>query len=94
MISNADVLPLVDDVIAANMDPEALSESCLDKLVATTYVSNVDEPTLSIIVPVLMRGLRYKSQPRPIKPNTIQPQPDSAPRHPTSSHPIPSHPIK
>ena len=60
VISNADVIPLIDDVIAANMDPEALSESCLDKLVATTFVASVDEPTLSIIVPVLMRGLRVR----------------------------------
>merc|ERR1719454_520032 len=42
------------------MNPDTEGESCLDKLVATTYVSAVDEPTLSIIIPVLMRGLRVK----------------------------------
>jgi len=60
VIDNADVYPLIDTVISANMNPDAEGESCLDKLVATTYVSAVDEPTLSIIMPVLMRGLRVK----------------------------------
>ena len=39
---------------------QGLGEVCLDRLVSTTYVANVDEPTLSIIVPVLMRGLRVR----------------------------------
>ena len=60
VIDNADVYPLIDTVISANMNPETEGETCLDKLVATTYVSAVDEPTLSIIMPVLMRGLRVK----------------------------------
>merc|ERR1719230_1665727 len=60
VIDNADVYPLVDTVISANMNPDSEGETCLDKLVATTYVSAVDEPTLSIIIPVLMRGLRVK----------------------------------
>ena len=60
VIDNADVYPLIDTVISANLNPDAEGESCLDKLVATTYVSAVDEPTLSIIMPVLMRGLRVK----------------------------------
>merc|ERR1719240_834142 len=60
VIDNADVYPLIDSVISANMNPDTEGESCLDKLVATTYVSAVDEPTLSIIMPILMRGLRVK----------------------------------
>lgn len=35
VIANPDVTPLIDDVIAANMEPEQ-NEACLDKLVATT----------------------------------------------------------
>lgn len=57
---NADVSPLIPTVISANMNPETEGEACLDRLVATTYVSAVDEPTLSIIIPVLLRGLRVK----------------------------------
>ena len=60
VIDNADVIPLIPDVISANLNPETEGESCLDKLVATTYVSAVDEPTLSIIMPILMRGLRVR----------------------------------
>eukprot|EP00966_Prymnesium_polylepis_P062526 1450974-Prymnesium_polylepis.1 len=136
VITNPDVVPLIDDVIAANMKPDKLGEACkcsaapphpaaatrgaraepcraratpqadaqsfapppsepprvrqgafllrrlpnqrrglcgllrvaacrwrgagLDRLVATTFVSPVDEPTLAIIVPVLTRGLRAR----------------------------------
>jgi len=60
VIDNADVYPLIDTVISANLNPDAEGESCLDKLVATTYVAAVDEPTLSIIMPILFRGLRVK----------------------------------
>uniref|UniRef100_A0A6T7CU59 ABC transporter domain-containing protein n=1 Tax=Coccolithus braarudii TaxID=221442 RepID=A0A6T7CU59_9EUKA len=60
VIDNADVIPLIDTVISANLNPDTEGESCLDRLVATTYVSAVDEPTLSIIIPVLMRGLRVR----------------------------------
>merc|ERR1719240_952285 len=60
VIDNADVYPLIDTIISANMNPDTEGESCLDKLVATTYVSAVDEPTLALIMPVLMRGLRVK----------------------------------
>merc|ERR1719181_2163511 len=60
VIDNPDVVPLIDTVISANLNPDAEGESCLDKLVATTYVNNVDKPTLSIIVPILLRGLRVR----------------------------------
>merc|ERR1719247_2548382 len=60
VIDNADVFPLIDTIISANMNPDAEGEMCLDKLVATTYVSAVDEPTLALIMPVLYRGLRVK----------------------------------
>ena len=60
VIDNADVYPLIDQVISANMNPDTEGETCLDKLVSTTYVSAVDEATLSIIMPILMRGMRVK----------------------------------
>jgi len=61
VIDNADVIPLIDEVISANLNPDAEGESCLDRLVGTTYVSAVDEPTLSIIIPILLRGLRVRA---------------------------------
>merc|ERR1719181_1854227 len=60
VIDNPDVVPLIDDVISANVNPDTEGEPCLDRLVGTTYVNNVDKPTLSIIVPILLRGLRVK----------------------------------
>merc|ERR1719217_662355 len=71
VIDNADVYPLIDTVISANMNPDAEGESCLDKLVATTYVSAVDEPTLSIIIPVLMRGLRVKGNVQMVRKSAV-----------------------
>mgnify|MGYP002008606133 CR=1 FL=1 len=55
------MIPVLDAVISANLNPETESESCLDRLVATTYVNNVDKATLSVIVPILLRGLRAVS---------------------------------
>jgi len=60
VIDNPDVVPLIDTVISANINPDTEGEPCLDRLVGTTYVNNVDKPTLSIIVPILLRGLRVK----------------------------------
>mmetsp|Transcript_16738 Transcript_16738/g.54494 ORF Transcript_16738/g.54494 Transcript_16738/m.54494 type:complete len:1036 (+) Transcript_16738:43-3150(+) len=60
VIDNADVIPLIDAVISANLNPDTEGETCLDRLVSTTYVSAVDEPTLSIIMPVLLRGLKVR----------------------------------
>merc|ERR1719393_953796 len=71
VIDNADVYPLIDTVISANMNPDEEGESCLDKLVATTYVSAVDEPTLSIIIPVLMRGLRVKGNVQMVRKSAV-----------------------
>merc|ERR1711906_43427 len=63
--------PLIDTIISANMNPDAEGEMCLDKLVATTYVSAVDEPTLSIIMPVLMRGLRVKGNVQMVRKSAV-----------------------
>merc|ERR1719331_3057533 len=71
VIDNADVAPLIDTVISANMNPDTEGESCLDKLVATTYVSAVDEPTLSIIMPILMRGLRVKGHVQMVRKSAV-----------------------
>jgi elongation factor 3 len=60
VIDNPDIIPVLDAVISANLNPETEGESCLDRLVATTYVNNVDKATLSVIVPILMRGLRVR----------------------------------
>merc|ERR1719392_265304 len=71
VIDSADVAPLIDTVISANMNPETEGEACLDRLVATTYVAAVDEPTLSIIMPVLYRGLRVKGNVQMVRKSAV-----------------------
>lgn len=57
VIHNPDVQPLVPTLISANANPKENTQA-LDALMGTTFVSQVDRPTLAIIVPVLGRGLR------------------------------------
>lgn len=57
VIHNPDVQPLVPTLISANANPKE-NVQALDALMGTTFVSQVDRPTLAIIVPVLGRGLR------------------------------------
>jgi len=71
VIDNADVYPLIDTIISANMNPDAEGETCLDKLVGTTYVSAVDEPTLALIMPVLYRGLRVKGNVQMVRKSAV-----------------------
>ena len=57
VIHNPDVRPIVPILIAANANPKE-TVNALDRLMGTTFVSQVDRPTLAIIVPLLSRGLR------------------------------------
>ena len=58
-IHNPDIKSIVPDIVSANANPDE-NVSALDKLMGTTFVSQVDKQTLSIIVPVLARGLRSR----------------------------------
>jgi len=59
VIDNPDILPLVPALISANANPEEVPK-CIDKLMAVVFVQTVDAPTLSIITPVLARGIRNR----------------------------------
>jgi len=59
VIHNPDVQPLVPTLISANANPKENTQA-LDALMGTTFVSQVDRPTLAIIVPLLHRGLRER----------------------------------
>ena len=59
VIHNPDVQPLVPTLISANANPKENTKA-LDALMGTTFVSQVDRPTLAIIVPLLHRGLRER----------------------------------
>lgn len=56
-IANPDIKPIIPILISANGNPNE-TNSAIDKLMGTTFVSQVDKQTLSIIVPLMNRGLR------------------------------------
>jgi len=59
VIQNPDIQPIVSTLVDANANPKK-NDSALDVLMGTTFVSQVGSPTLAIIVPVLLRGLRSR----------------------------------
>ncbi|KUF98753.1 Chromodomain-helicase-DNA-binding protein 7 [Phytophthora nicotianae] len=59
-ISNDDVVPLVPTLVGVIARPEETMKA-IDSLLATTFVANVDAPTLSLIAPLLHKALRDTS---------------------------------
>ena len=56
-ISNKDLEPFIPALILAITKPEEVEE-CVHRLAATTFVQTVDAGTLSLTVPLLVRGLK------------------------------------
>jgi len=56
-VGNRDIEPFVPAIVGCVARPEEVSE-CVHQLGSTTFVSQVQTPTLAIIVPLLRRGLR------------------------------------
>ena len=61
VIRNAEVQSIVPALLGAIAEPSAKSRPALDTLLSTVFVHNVDAASLSLIVPVLHRGLRDRS---------------------------------
>jgi len=61
VVENPDIRPIVPTLISANARPDECP-ACIDKLMAVVFVQTVDAPTLSIIVPILARGLRNRDE--------------------------------
>ncbi|KAE8996216.1 Elongation factor 3 [Phytophthora fragariae] len=59
-INNDDVVPLVPTLVGVIARPEETMKA-IDSLLATTFVANVDAPTLSLIAPLLHKALRDTS---------------------------------
>lgn len=62
-VKNAEVLSMLALVIDAIRNPQKDTENCLDRLMETTFVNSMDAPSLAVILPVIMRGLREPSFP-------------------------------
>eukprot|EP00668_Euglena_longa_P017226 GGOE01021592.1.p1 GENE.GGOE01021592.1~~GGOE01021592.1.p1 ORF type:complete len:1109 (-),score=317.47 GGOE01021592.1:437-3628(-) len=57
VITNPDVQPIMPVLLKAYLDPVSETQTALDKLMETTFVSTVDTPTLAVLCPVLRRGM-------------------------------------
>lgn len=57
VVGNRDIEPFIPILINCMQFPANVPD-CIHKLAATTFVQTVEAPTLSIIVPLLVRGLR------------------------------------
>jgi len=55
-IGNQDIEPFIPSLISSIGNPDEVPE-CVHKLASTTFVKAVDAPTLSIMLPLLTRGL-------------------------------------
>ena len=60
VIRNPEIQQRVDLVLAAIVRPVDETDRCLDELMETTFVNSVDAPSLSLLVPVVDRGLRER----------------------------------
>jgi len=58
VIRNPEIIALSSYLLGAIQDPTTQTKACLDVLLETTFVNVVDAPSLALIVPVLIRGLR------------------------------------
>ena len=61
-IGNPDIDPCVPALIEAIASPEKTSVA-IEQLLSTTFVANVDAATLAVLVPVLSRATRERSNP-------------------------------
>lgn len=61
VVENPDLRPIVPHVISALARPDEVP-ACMDKLLSVVFVQTVDSPSLSIIVPLLARGLRNRDE--------------------------------
>ena len=60
-VKNAEILGMLPLVIRAIRSPQTETEECLDRLMETTFVNSMDAPSLAVILPVIMRGLRERA---------------------------------
>jgi elongation factor 3 len=62
VVANKDLDPFIPVLVSALAKPSEVPE-CVHSLSSTTFVQTVDAPTLSVMCPILIRGLRERSTP-------------------------------
>ncbi len=58
VVGNRDIEPFIPILVNCMLNPSTVPD-CIHKLASTTFVQTVEAPTLSIMVPLLVRGLRH-----------------------------------
>ena len=61
-VKSAEVLGMLHLVMDAIRQPQKETETCLDKLMETTFVNSMDAPSLAVVLPIIMRGLRERTK--------------------------------
>lgn len=61
-VKNAEVLGMMELILRAIRQPQKETEDCLDKLMETTFVNSMDAPSLAVVLPVILRGLRERTK--------------------------------
>jgi elongation factor 3 len=59
-IENVDIQPIIPDMIEGYLNPSTKTEYALEKLASTPFVNDIDIPTLSLLIPMLVRAMREK----------------------------------
>jgi elongation factor 3 len=60
VVGNRDIEPFIPVLVSCIARPAEVPD-CVHKLGATTFVQSVEAPALSIMVPLLIRGLRERA---------------------------------
>lgn len=60
VVRNPEVLSLVPSLLAAIADPTEHTETCLDGIMEAVFAHTIDAPSLSLLIPVISRGLRER----------------------------------
>merc|ERR1711871_1420499 len=61
VVTNVNVVPIIEKVTKAYMEPAKMTEKALDALIGTTFINDVDIPTLALLVPILTKGMRERA---------------------------------
>lgn len=61
VITNPEIQQLVPSLLKALSDPNKYTEDALDKLLKTSFLHYIDSPSLSMLMPILERGMQERS---------------------------------
>lgn len=62
VVQNAETQTLMEVFVNALTVPDKATDVCLDRLMEVTFVNSIDSPSLALMVPVMLRGLRDRNQ--------------------------------